>query len=450
MLLKEIAYRWGNKQLLKKFRLVLLVPLRDPNVQQVVSVSDLLQHFCEGNRRAIEIATACHDCLSQNGGKDLVFLFDGFDELSIEMQKNSLVYKVLSRKLLANCGIVISSRPHTSVHLREQATIRVDILGFTGKEQKHFIQQALREQPQGINELTQYLEHHVTISSLCVIPFNLVILLFLYKQEISLPNNSTQLYNYFICITICRYLAKHGYRLDNAITNLTNLPDPCSKIIQQLSKLSFKALNSNKLVFTLAEIKEAYPDVTTIPGATNGFGLLQAVQHYGLTGRAMTFHFLHFTIQEFLAAHFIASLSPCDELKILREKFWDDIFFNMFAIYVTFTKGQRPSFKQFLKPPLLERFKGFLFGEKVTISNQFLGDSLKCLRLFRCFFEAGDKEVCTSIEKARIFDSEEVDLHFTTLSASDVECIAVFLAHSSHKEWKELNLTSCYIQDYGV
>ena len=65
-------------------------------------------------------------------------------------------------------------------------------------------------------------------------------------------------------------------------------------------------------------------------------------------------------------------------------------------------------------------------------------------------FEAGDKEVCASFEKARIFDSEEVDLHFTTLSASDVECIAVFLAHSSHKEWKELNLTSCYIQDYGV
>ena len=163
MLLKEIAYRWGNKQLLKTFKLVLLASLRDPTVQQVVSVSDLLQHFCEGNRRAIEIATACHDYLSENGGKDLVFLFDGFDELLVELQKNSLVYKILSHKLLANCGIEISSCPHTSVHLREQATIRVDILGFTGKEQKHFIQQALREQPQGINELTQYLEHHVTI-----------------------------------------------------------------------------------------------------------------------------------------------------------------------------------------------------------------------------------------------------------------------------------------------
>ena len=450
ILLKEIAYRWGNKQLLKTFKLVLLVPLRDPTVQQVVSVSDLLQHFCDGNRRAIEIAAACHDYLSENGGKDLLFLFDGFDELSVELQKNSLVYKILSRKLLPDCSIVVSSRPHTSVHLREQATIRVDILGFTGKEQKQFIEQALKEQPLGIKELTQYLEHHFTISSLCVVPFNLVILVFLYKQGISLPNNSTQLYNYFICITICRHLAKHGYHLDNTITDLTNLPGPCSKIIQQLSKLSFKALDSNKLVFTLDEIKEACPDVATIPGATNGFGLLQAVQHYGLTGTAMTFNFLHFTIQEFLAAHFIASLSPRDELKILREKFWDDIFFNTFAIYVTLTKGQQPSFKQFLKPSLLERFKGFLLGERVRISNQFLGDCLKCLRLFRCFFEAGDKEGCASIENARIFDSEEVDLHFTTLSPNDVEYIAVFLAHSVHKEWKELNLTSCYIQDHGV
>ena len=87
VLLKEIAYRWGNKQLLKTFKLVLLVPLCDPTVQQVVSVSDLLQHFCMGNRRAAEIATACHDYLSENGGKDLLFLFDGFDEFQLNYKK---------------------------------------------------------------------------------------------------------------------------------------------------------------------------------------------------------------------------------------------------------------------------------------------------------------------------------------------------------------------------
>ena len=63
---------------------------------------------------------------------------------------------------------MVSSHPHTLVHLQEQATIRVGILGFTGKEQKQFIQQALKKQPQGIKELTQYLEHILSITLLLV------------------------------------------------------------------------------------------------------------------------------------------------------------------------------------------------------------------------------------------------------------------------------------------
>ena len=455
ILLKELAYRWGNKQLLKTFKLVLLVSLRNPTVQQVVSVSDLLQHFCMGNRRAVEIAAACHDHLSDNGGKALVFLFDGFDEYPEKLRENSLIADILKRKVLPYCALVVSSRPHATVHLRERATVRVDILGFTEVERNQFIQQALKEQPQSIKELTQYLEDHFTISSLCTVPFNMVVLLFLYKQRTSLPNNSlpknsTQLYNYFICLTICRHLAKYGHPLDNTITDLTNLPDPCSKIIQQLSKYSLKALNNNKLVFTFDEIKAACPDIAAIPGAINGFGLLQAVQHFGLTGKTMTFNFLHFTIQEFLAAHHVASLSPSKELKILKEKFWSDVHSNMFAIYISLTKGQRPSFKQFIKPSLGQRLKGFLTGEQVE--NRFLEDKLKCFRLFHCFFEAGDKEMCRSIENAKSLNcnSKIVNLSNNTLSPSDVECVTVFLTCSSHKEWKKFNLYKCYIQDHGV
>ena len=448
ILLKEIAYRWGSKQLLKAFKLVLLVCLRDPTVQQVVSVSDLLQHFCEGNRRATEIAAACHDYLSENGSKDLLLLFDGFDELPTELQKSSLITKILNRKVLPHCALVVSSRPHATVHLRERATVRVDILGFTEVERKQFIQQTLKEQPQSIKELTQYLEDRITISSLCVVPFNMTVLLYLYKQGISLPKNSTELYNHFICLTVCRHLAKYGCHLDNTITDLTNLPEPCNKIIQQLSKFSLEALDNNKLVFTLDEIKAACPGITAVPGAINGFGLLQAVQHFALTGKTVTFNFLHFTIQEFLAAYHMTYLSPSDELKILKEKFWSDIHSNMFAMYITLTKGQRPPFKQFIKPSLGQKIKGFLTHREFT--NRFLGNVFKSLHLFRCFYEAGDKEVCRSIENAEIFNHRMIKLNDTILSLSDVECVTIFLTHSSYKEWKGLILWGCYIQDHGI
>ena len=278
----------------------------------------------------------------------------------------------------------------------------------------------------------------------------MVVLLFLYKQRISLPNSSTQLYNDFICLTICRHLAKYGHSLDNTITDLSNLPDPYNKIIQQLSKFSLKALNNNKLVFTIDEIKMACPDIAAIPGAINGFGLLQAVQHFGLTGKTITFNFLHFSIQEFLAAHHVANLSPSKELKLLRKRFWSDIHSNMFAIYITLTKGQRPSFKQFIKPSLGQRFKSFLTGAQVT--NRFFDDQVKCFRLFKCFYEAGDKEMCRSIENAETlnFSSKIFSLSGITLSPNDVECMTVFLTCSSHKVWEMLDLQRCYIQDYGV
>ena len=456
ILLKEMAYRWGNEQILKTFKFVLLIHLRNPSVQQASLLEDLLQLYCNReDTRATEIVTACSDYLVQNDGKGLAFLFDGFDEYPEELQKNSFIADILRRKVLPYCALVVSSRPHATVHLRKQATLRVDILGFTEVERNQFIQQALKERPQSIKELTQYLEDHFTISSLCVVPFNMVVLLFLYKERSCLPNkslpkNSTQLYNHFICLTICRHLAKHGHSLDNTITDLTNLPDPCSKIIQKLSKFSLEALNNNKLVFTFDEIKAACPDIAAIPGAINGFGLLQAVQHFGLTGKTMTFNFLHFTIQEFLAAHHVASLSPNKELKILKEKFWSDIHSNMFAIYISLTKGQRASFKQFIKPSLGRRLKGFLSKEQVE--NKFLEDKVKCFHLFRCFFEAGDKEMCRSIENAKSlnFSSKTMNLTYITLSATDVECVTVFLTCSSHKEWKELDLRYCYIQDQGV
>ena len=41
-------------------------------------------------------------------------------------------------------------------------------------------------------------------------------------------------------------------------------------------------------------------------GGTNGFGLLQAGQHFAFTGnQTTTFNFLHLTIQEYLAVHYI-------------------------------------------------------------------------------------------------------------------------------------------------
>lgn len=46
LLLQEIAYRWGKRNLLQEFKLVLLLCLRDPAVQQMSLVDHLFELFC--------------------------------------------------------------------------------------------------------------------------------------------------------------------------------------------------------------------------------------------------------------------------------------------------------------------------------------------------------------------------------------------------------------------
>ena len=441
VLLKEIAYKWGdNKQLLKNYELVLLVFLQDPSLRQVLSINDLLRLFCKGDENATQIVSACAQYLLDSSGKTLTLLLDGYDEYPRDLQEASLIADILKRRVLPLCGLVVSSRPHASQHFHKQATIRVDILGFTETEREHYIKQALPNQPQEIEELTQYLYQRPSVDSLCFIPFNMVILLYLYKQGIPLPNNTTELYHDFILSTINRHLYKLGNSLPDNITNLTDLPEPYNRIIQQLSKLSLEALNNNKLIFTHDEITTACPDIAATPGAINGLGLLQAVQHFDFFQKTITFNFLHFTVQEYLSALYISCLPPDEEFRAIEANFWSDIHFNMFTMYIALTKGQRSSFKKFLSSG----------NEAIAISHEFLKDQLKSLRLYRAFKEADDTRLCDTIERADIFHNRVIHLRYTALTASDIECISLFLASSFNKEWELLDLDGCYIQDKGL
>ena len=267
-------------------------------------------------------------------------MFDGFDELPEKLQTDGLIADIINRLVLPCCGLVISSRPHTTRQLCQPTALRVDILGFSKEEQHAHIRGALHNQSQKINEFIKYLEDHSTVSSLCYVPSSLNVLLYLYKLEIvPLLKHSAELCNYFIYLIIYRNLTKYGIYPASNIAGLTHLPKPYNMIIQQISKLSLEGLNDKKFIFTIDTIKAACPRVLdNIPGAINGFGLLQAVQHFSVTGTTMTFNFLHSTMQEFLAAYYVSRLPPNEELKVIEARFWSDSHFNMFFTYIWLTR----------------------------------------------------------------------------------------------------------------
>ena len=442
VLLKEIAYRWGMNEDLQKFKLLLSLSLCDPRVQAAKTINDLLMIFCDGDPNGLEVANSCSKYILENGGEDLLLCFDGFDELPESSQKDGLIARILERKTISKSSLIVSSRPHASAGLRNNASFRVEVLGFTKEEQVKFIQQTLQGDVEWekICELTQYLKDHLTISSLCYIPFNMVILLYLYKEGFYLPKNPTELYSKFIGLIICRNFARSALSSETGFSDLTRLPEPCNRIVRQLSKLSLEALNCKKLTFTYDEIKAVCSDIMTTPGTINCFGLLRVIKCLG-PERMRLFYFVHSSIQEFLAALYVSQLPTDKQLLILKEKFWSSHYFNMFSMYAALTKDRRDAFKKFLSGDC----------NTSTISSNFLEDQLKCFHLFHCFHEAGDEKICKSIQNAKIFDDRKINLSpLTSLAPSDVQCLTVFVCRASYKNWKELNLEDCQIQDHGI
>ena len=143
-----------------------------------------------------------------------------------------------------------------------------------------------------------------------------------------------------------------------------------------------------------------------------------------------------------------------------------DIHSNMFAVYVGMTKGKRPAFKEYLRYGSSEGSSASgkyitgsalkklsiesgasggssLEGSDIAISTEILKNENMCLRLFKCFHEAGDKDVCSKFIKAGCFcgsyDEDSVNIYIDSLSPCDAECLGLVL--TSKQEWKRLNVS---------
>lgn len=223
-LLKHIAFEWANNKLLKFSQFVFLLCLREPAVQQMSSIDDLVCYFYKQQRsKSKEID---HACFFNSDGRNITFLLDGYDELPEKVQKNSFITDILNHKILPACGVVITSRPYATAHLHSNVACLISILGFSEEDRKMYIEQSFKDHPEKTQELLEYLDHHLSIDNLCYIPFHLTALVFLYKRGFALPYNETQMYESFIITTIRRYLSRHNINLKQKFKNLNDLPDP--------------------------------------------------------------------------------------------------------------------------------------------------------------------------------------------------------------------------------
>ena len=436
VLAKEIAYQWANGKILEEYKLLFLFYLRDPKLQEVKSLDEIFNLVYVDEDDTCTLKTY----VEESYGKNVAFVFDGFDEYPVEKQRKSFITDLIKgenkgRKFL-HSAVVVTSRPTATLLLQGIVDRRIEILGFPKEEREKYVSLSLRQSLEKIHELNKYLKQHPIIDNLCYIPLHLAILMYLFQQG-NLPETLTEMNEFFIINTIYRYLEKNKLNQPGVVKKLKDFPVNIVKFICKLSQLAFIGLKKNQLVFTIDEIKETCPEVDNIPGAINGFGLLQAVQHYPQkgAGRTTSVNFLHFTMQEYLAALHVSTLSNEKQLSMISEMIWNGQFSFMWMMYVGIVGVKASAFVSFI--------------ENYSLLHNIYTDKRKCLHLFLCYLEAkSDAEMPKVVSS--IFNDGEITLNDVTLLPHHISSLLFFMSASPTQQWKILELGNCNLRDIGM
>ena len=461
-LASEILFQWALGNLLEKKILLLLVNLHDLVSHNITSFRDLIKHCIES---LTELDTSkisiLENYIIEKKGENVALVLDGYDELPVKNIRNSefFINKIIDKKVedFKNGTLIITSRPTVSVRLHDMVDHRVEILGFTEANRMDYITQALKGNETDIQILQNFLHKNPAINSYCYIPLNMTMLLHLFNElgpESELPTTQTGIIISFICHIISRFIRKTCGKQEVKFvgTDFSKIPIPYKRIFLEMSAYSFDTLKDEKIIFEKDEIEKFCPNLTLNHESWNGLGLLKATQlkhSIAKNDAAVSFNFLHLSIQEILAAYHVTLLPDDDQITLLKNTFWDPKYYNMWIMYVGLTKGQSFSFKHFLSGNRFLRStqKSIQKTECFSISRTVIADRIKCLHLFQCFSEAEDTEMCKYV--GQLLQGGNINLSEQILNPVHINTLSVFLTQTNVKQWQILNLSKCYLEDDG-
>ena len=413
----HICQRWSKGELFQQFTVVILVQLRDPAVQRAKTIADLLPIDNAA------IASELGDDLVATNGHGVLWVLDGWDELPLHLQQHSIFYDLLLR-MLDKCSVIVTSRPISSGNLHSIVSSRIEVLGFTQKEQRQYFTECLKGDTKALEALLEKIQANPVVQSICYLPLNaaFVVHTFKYRGQ-SLPNTEYEIYLSVILSCIQRHFEKEGRGLDlsRELVSLYDLfrSETVREPFQRLCELAYHGVMENKVTFSSSDL----------PQGSNTLSLLQAIASFLQKEKSVFYNFLHLSVQEILSAYYIATWLPEDkQISQFQQLFNQPRFAAVFQFYAAITKLKCPGIRQVIARIVEAKSKPLL------------------LHLLHCLYEAQDPSICLYVvERLEC----QLDLRATSLSLLDCLCIGYFLSSVAGKEI-HVNFYQCRIGDLGA
>ena len=422
-----ICQQWEKGKLFNQFQLIIFIRLRDPAVQKARSLADLLP--CPDTKTAQQIAAR----MLANNCQDVLFVLDGWDELPPDLQKN--FHQLIQPKLplsnpLCESTVIVTSRPISSGDLHQVVSSHVEILGFLAEELHQFFTECLKGDTDAVKTLLEKIEENPEVAGSCYLPLNATILVHLFKSDRNtLPTTLYGIFSSLVLNCMQRHMKLRTQYKDMSIESLDQLPEVAKKPFSVLCQLAYDGVMKGTIIFT------------SLPADFNTLSLLQGVESFIGREKAVSHNFIHLSIQELLAAWYIATQLQARKQKFKFYKLLHTPRFSaIFQYYSAITKLKTPGIKDVVIN-IVKRCG----NQRGTTQKK---DKVLMLSLLHCLYEAQDPSLCKSVAQQL---QHGLDLEYTTLTPSDCLCIGYFLAHvckMSAGEFK-VNLEHCSICDQG-
>ena len=423
----HICHQWAQgASWLANFDLVILAYLRDETIQNASSLADILP------ARNTEMSQSTASQLQANDGTNVLFVFDGWDEFPPNKMKSSLISTILRQphKLsLHQSTVLITSRPVATGNLLHIADRRVEILGFTHKQIREFIEKALDGNRTQIQQLVQHLEEHPVIEGYCYIPLHSAILVHIFlTMKGALPTTHHELFCDLVLCCIVREQETHEPdTILPVMSSLNDLPDDLKSKLNNLCLIAYNGVVQGKIIFYLEDLLTSDINLPSL-------GLLQATQGLTLCSKSISYNFLHLSVQELLAAYHISQMDSSEQIRVFKKMFGSPRFQAVLQYYCGFTKLDNPEIQQFISS-----YHGSKFGLK------------EFLPILHCFFEAKQPSLTQLIDPMRFMSYfyllRYYDMFLIILELTPVDLLAVgyFIVSFLFSCEQESNTTILYL-----
>ncbi len=380
-LVHKVVRDWTVKEgTLKGAKSVFLVPLR---LLQVVgsdnSLSDLLDFIYCDSEMSSRVATECKKRL----GEGMCIVLDGLDEYRRRDATDSIVYQLTHKNKLPKAMIIVASRPVASSRLKHSDVLiqHVEVIGFNHDQIFHFISNYPFEMSTStdsiVSEIRSHFDLHPNLLHMCYLPVHAAMICYLFQDfKGNFPTTESEVYFEFTISLILRTL--HRTREEVLIQSFDDIPGNEKVYFKKLCKLAYEMTIKSEQVVNHSEMSSTCPAEITDDSFFLGFVNIERASNR--CGLHKIYSFLHLTLQEYLAAVYIASL-PCT--------------------------GQRKLIKDYATLAELTQVWLFYFGavksiqttitETLTVLIKFIGYQTSATFLYQCAFESQLKSVCDEV-----------------------------------------------------